>query len=280
MKKRVIITALVILFIMFMILTAAVIYRINYKKQIYDYNEELYVSNEIYDIIVYPPIDREYSAHEYSAYCEIRNDILYGDIEISHEEYLTKLNETICQIINDVYSYIADNNINEKFRIYIKTALYKDKYEYTFEFYNYCDIFKYYRGIDDVDKEKFSTEMESVGINSNFISCFYHVDMFENTTSQKYAIELLKNLKIKYLMVGYTATGTLDITGLDRSDFEKLKPVTVLVASHFIVSEDIYKIVEEIGMITNFNEELYTIDCSERDDLNWYFNGGMFVKDK
>lgn len=279
MKKRIIIAASVILFV---ILTAAVIYIINYKKQIYDYNEEIYVSNEVYDITVYPPVDREYSAHEYSAYCEIRNDILYGNVEISLEEYYAKLNETICQIINDVYSYISDNNINEKFRIYIKTALYKDKYEYTFEFYNYCDIFEYYSGIDEVDKEKFSAEMERVGISSNFISCFYHVDMYENTASQKYAIELLNNLKIKYLAVGYTATGTLDITGLDRSDFEKLKPFTLLVDSNFIVSEDIYKIMEKPGMIagSSNNGYSYDIDCSERDDLDWYFDGSMFVEDK
>lgn len=145
MKKKLIITVFLILFLL---ITAVVIYRNNYKKQIYDYNEELYVSNEKYDITVYPPVNREYSAHEYSAFCEIRLDTLYDGI--SDDEYYSMLNETICMIIDDVYSYIAEKNISEKFRIYIKTEAQKDYY--TFEFYNYCDIFNFYGNSENTDE--------------------------------------------------------------------------------------------------------------------------------
>ncbi|MCM1327843.1 MAG: hypothetical protein NC253_00240 [Ruminococcus sp.] len=274
MRKKLIITVSVILCLL---VTATVIYRINYKKQVYDYNEELYVSNEEYDITVYPPVNRENSAHEYMAFCEMRLNPLYEDI--SNDEYYSKMNETVCSIIDDVYSYIAEKNISEKFRIYIKTEAQKNYY--TFEFYNYCDIFDFYgysNNIDETARSEFNAEMESVGVSGNFISCAYRADIYENAVSKKYAIELLNSLKIKYLRALGNNTVNLNLAELDYSDFEKLKSITLLVTSNFIVSEDIYQTLAKSGMIDDSNNNSYKVDCSERDDLDWYFEGYMSYK--
>lgn len=267
MSKKLIITVSVILCLL---ITAAVIYRINYEKQ---RGYELYVSNEEYEINIHPPVDREYtkgSEYEYFAECEIRLNTSYDGI--SPDEYYSKMNETICMIIDDVNSYIADKNINEKFRIYIKTEAQKDYC--TFEFYNYYNIFKYSKDIE----EKYGAEMESIGVSSNFISCSYCPYMYENAISKKYAIELLNSLGIKYLIAGGYRSSNLDLTGLDYSDFEKLKPITLLVESNFIVSDDIYEILSKAGMLDHCSDNVYKVDCSERDDLDWYFNREMFLK--
>lgn len=113
--------------------------------------------------------------------------------------------------------------------------------------------------------------MESVGVSGNFISCTYRADIYENASSKKYAIELLNSLKIKYLMAGGNNGINLNLTELDYSDFEKLKSFTLLVISDFIVSEDIYETLVKSEMIDDSSNNSCKVDCSERDDLDWYF---------